>query len=137
MSIQSKLNRIKQASRHGRGAQEALNQYFSQDKVKQLLLESKDLKGSCVVESNKEYNVILSRGRMELYTSDLELVYMRDIRLIESVGKQNHRFVRTWSTESTLTVSLDGGRVKVECQETINDIDEVIENLENLLFNDR
>ena len=71
---------------------------------------------------------------MELRTSDLELIRIQDIRLIESFGKQNHRFVKTWSTESILTESLEASDVKVECHELINVVDELIENLEELLF---
>lgn len=134
MSIQSKLTRIKQASEHDINAQEALNEYFNQDKVKQLLLESKDLKDKCIIESNSDYQVVLIRGQIELYTSELEIIYMRDIRLIEGLGKQNHRFVRTWSTEPTLTVSLDNDKVKVEYHEQIKNAEEVIEFVDVLLF---
>lgn len=134
MSIQSKLTRIKQASEHDINAQEALNEYFNQDKVKQLLLESKDLKDKCIIESNSDYQVVLIRGQIELYTSELEIIYMRDIRLIEGLGKQNHRFVRTWSTEPTLTVSLDNDEVKVECHKSIKDVEELIEFVDALIF---
>lgn len=134
MSIQSKLTRIKQASEHDINAQEALNEYFNQDKVKQLLLESKDLKDKCIIESNSDYQVVLIRGQIELYTSELEIIYMRDIRLIEGLGKQNHRFVRTWSTEPTLTASLDNDEVKVECHKSIKDVEELIEFVDALIF---
>lgn len=134
MSIQSKLTRIKQASKHEINAQEELNEYFNQDKVKQLLLDAKDLKDKYIIESNSDYQVVLIRGRIELYTSELELIYMRDIRLIEGLGKQNHRFVRTWSTEPTLTVSLDEDIAKVECHKSINDAEELIEFVDALLF---
>lgn len=134
MSIQSKLTRIKQASKHEINAQEELNEYFNQDKVKQLLLDAKDLKDKCITESNSDYQVVLIRGRIELYTSELELICMRDIRLIEGSGKQNHRFVRTWSSDSTLTVSLESDEVKVEFHEPIKNSKEIIDSLEYLLF---
>lgn len=134
MSIQLKLTRIKQASKHEIDDQEALNEYFSQDKIKQLLLDAKDLKDKCIIESNSDYQVVLIRGQIELYTSELEIIYMRDIRLIEGLGKQNHRFVRTWSTEPTLTVSLDNDEVKVECHKSIKDVEELIEFVDALIF---
>lgn len=134
MSIQSKLTRIKQASGHEMNAQEALNEYFNQDKVKQLLLDAKDLNDKYIIESNSDYQVVLIRGRIELYTSELELIYMRDIRLMERSDKQSSQFVRTWSTESTLAVSLDGDTVKVECHRSIDNVGEVIEFVDVLLF---
>lgn len=135
MSIQAKLTRIKQTSEHEINAQEALNRYFDQDKVKQLLLESKDLDDlTVIIESNGDYQVTLSKCRIELYSSALELIYMRDIRIIDNINKQRVRLVRTWSTESTLTVSLEDNEVKFECHEPIKDVEELIEFVDALIF---
>lgn len=135
MSIQAKLTKLKQSSDHEINVQEELNRYFNQDKVKQLLLESKDLEDvQVIIESNEHYQVTLSKCQIELYTSELELIYMRDIRIVDRIGKQSVRLVKTWSSESAFTVSLKDDEVKVECHEPIKNVDEVIENLENLLF---
>lgn len=136
MSIQSKLTRIKQASEHDINAQEVLNEYFNQDKVKQLLLESKDLKDKYITESNSDYQVVLSKCRIEVYMARLNLVCIADIKVYNRINGPNFGFINTWSTESTLTASLEDDKVKVECHEQIKTAEEVIEFVDALLFDE-
>lgn len=135
MSIQSKLTKIKQASKHEINAQEALNEYFNQDKVKQLLLESKYLDDSAlIVESDENCQITLSKRRIEAYMARLNLVRIADIKVYNRINGPNFGFINTWSTESTLTVSLEDDKVKVEYHEQIKNAEEVIESVDALLF---
>ena len=137
MSIQSKLNRIKQASDHDSNAQEVLNAYFDQDKIKQLLLESKDLDESAVIiESGDHCQITLSKCRIEVYMARLNLVRIADIKVYNRMNGPNFGFIKTLSTESTLTVSLEDDEVKVEYHEQIKNAEEVIEFVDALLFDD-
>lgn len=135
MSIQSKLARIKQASSHENNSQDVLNEYFNQDKVKQLLLESKDLDGSAlIVESDENCQITLSKCLIEVYMARLNLVRIADIKVYNRINVPNFGFINTWSTESTLTASLEDDKVKVECHEQIKNAEEVIEFVDALLF---
>ena len=136
MSIQSKLTRIKQASDHEINAQEVLNEYFNQDKIKQLLLDSKDLEESAIIiESGEHCQITLSKCRIEVYISRMNLVRLSDIKVYDLLNGSNFGFIKTWPSTSDLTVSLENDdSVKIEYHESIKNIDGVIEDLEDLLF---
>lgn len=134
MSIQSKLTNLRQTLDQVRNHEE-LNHYLKQDKIKQLLIDAKDIdEHQTVIESNDDYQVVLIGGRIELYVSELELLDTRDIRLLDRSEFYTARFVRTWSSDSTLTVSLESDEVKVESHEPIKNSKEIIDSLEYLLF---
>lgn len=134
MSIQSKLTNLRQTLDQVRNHEE-LNRYLKQDKIKQLLIDAKDIdEHQTVIESNDDYQVVLIGGRIELYVSELELLDTRDIRLLDRSEFYTARFVRTWSSDSTLTVSLESDEVKVESHEPIKNSKEIIDSLEYLLF---
>ena len=134
MSIQSKLTNLRQTLDQVRNHEE-LNRYLKQDKIKQLLIDAKDIdEHQTVIESNDDYQVVLIGGRIELYVSELELLDTRDIRLLDRSEFYAARFVRTWSSDSTLTVSLESDEVKVESHEPIKNSKEIIDSLEYLLF---
>lgn len=134
MSIQSKLTNLRQTLDQVRNHEE-LNRYLKQDKIKQLLIDAKDIdEHQTVIESNDDYQVVLIGGRIELYVSELELLDTRDIRLLYRSEFYAARFVRTWSSDSTLTVSLESDEVKVESHEPIKNSKEIIDSLEYLLF---
>ena len=134
MSIQSKLTNLRQTLDQARNHEE-LNRYLKQDKIKQLLIDAKDIdEHQTVIESNDDYQVVLIGGRIELYVSELELLDTRDIRLLDCSEFYTARFVRTWSSDSTLTVSLESDEVKVESHEPIKNSKEIIDSLEYLLF---
>lgn len=134
MSIQSKLTNLRQTLDQVRN-HEDLNRYLKQDKIKQLLIDAKDIdEHQTVIESNDDYQVVLIGGRIELYVSELELLDTRDIRLLDRSEFYTARFVRTWSSDSTLTVSLESDEVKVESHEPIKNSKEIIDSLEYLLF---
>lgn len=134
MSIQSKLTNLRQTLDQVRNHEE-LNRYLKQDKIKQLLIDAKDIdEHQTVIESNDDYQVVLIGGRIELYVSELELLDTRDIRLLDCSEFYAARFVRTWSSDSTLTVSLESDEVKVEFHEPIKNSKEIIDSLEYLLF---
>lgn len=134
MSIQSKLTNLRQTLDQVRNYEE-LNLYLEQDKIKQLLIDAKDIdEHQTVIESNDDYQVVLIGGRIELYVSELELLDTRDIRLLDRSEFYTARFVRTWSSDSTLTVSLESDEVKVEFHEPIKNSKEIIDSLEYLLF---
>ena len=134
MSIQSKLTNLRQTLDQVRNHEE-LNRYLKQDKIKQLLIDAKDIdEHQTVIESNDDYQVVLIGGRIELYVSELELLDTRDIRLLDRSEFYTARFVRTWSSDSTLTVSLESDEVKVEFHEPIKNSKEIIDSLEYLLF---
>ena len=134
MSIQSKLTNLRQTLDQVRNHEE-LNRYLKQDKIKQLLIDAKYIdEYQAVVESNDDYQVVLINGRIELYVSELELLDTRDIRLLDRSEFYTARFVRTWSSDSTLTVSLESDEVKVESHEPIKNSKEIIDSLEYLLF---
>lgn len=134
MSIQSKLTNLRQTLDQVRNHEE-LNRYLKQDKIKQLLIDAKDIdEHQTVIESNDDYQVVLIGGRIELYVSELELLDTRDIRLLDRSEFYAARFVRTWSSDSTLTVSLESDEVKVEFHEPIKNSKEIIDSLEYLLF---
>ena len=101
MSIQSKLTNLRQTLDQVRNHEE-LNRYLKQDKIKQLLIDAKDIdEHQTVIESNDDYQVVLIGGRIELYVSELELLDTRDIRLLYRSEFYAARFVRTWSSDST------------------------------------
>ena len=134
MSIQSKLTNLRQTLDQAHNHEE-LNRYLKQDKIKQLLIDAKYIdEYQAVVESNDDYQVVLINGRIELYVSELELLDTRDIRLLDRSEFYTARFVRTWSSDSTLTVSLESDEVKVESHEPIKNSKEIIDSLEYLLF---
>lgn len=134
MSIQSKLTNLRQTLDQVRNHEE-LNRYLKQDKIKQLLIDAKDIdEHQTVIESNDDYQVVLIGGRIELYVSELELLDTRDIRLLDRSEFYAARFVRTWSSDSTLAVSLESDEVKVEFHEPIKNSKEIIDSLEYLLF---
>lgn len=134
MSIQSKLANLRQTLDQARNHEE-LNLYLKQDKIKQLLIDAKDIdEHQTVIESNDDYQVVLIGGRIELYVSELELLDTRDIRILDRSEFYTARFVRTWSSDSTLTVSLESDEVKVESHEPIKNSKEIIDSLEYLLF---
>lgn len=134
MSIQSKLTNLRQTFDQVRNHEE-LNRYLKQDKIKQLLIDAEDIdEHQTVIESNDDYQVVLIGGRIELYVSELELLDTRDIRLLDRSEFYTARFVRTWSSDSTLTVSLESDEVKVEFHEPIKNSKEIIDSLEYLLF---
>lgn len=134
MSIQSKLTNLRQTLDQARNHEE-LNRYLKQDKIKQLLIDAQDIdEHQAVIESNDDYQVVLIGGRIELYVSELELLDTRDIRLLDRSEFYTARFVRTWSSDSTLTVSLESDEVKVESHEPIKNSKEIIDSLEYLLF---
>lgn len=134
MSIQSKLTNLRQTLDQARNHEE-LNLYLKQDKIKQLLIDAKDIdEHQTVIESNDDYQVVLIGGRIELYVSELELLDTRDIRILDRSEFYTARFVRTWSSDSTLTVSLESDEVKVESHEPIKNSKEIIDSLEYLLF---
>lgn len=135
MSIQSKLTNLLQTLDQAHNHEEELNRYLKQDKIKQLLIDAKDIdEHQTVIESNDDYQVVLIGGRIELYVSELELLDTRDIRLLDRSEFYAARFVRTWSSDSTLTVSLESDEVKVESHEPIKNSKEIIDSLEYLLF---
>lgn len=134
MSIQSKLTNLRQTFDQVRNHEE-LNRYLKQDKIKQLLIDTKDIdEHQTVIESNDDYQVVLIGGRIELYVSELELVDTNDIRLLYRYEFYTARFVRTWSSESSLTVSLESDEIKVEYHEPVKNANEIIDTLEYLLF---
>lgn len=134
MSIQSKLTNLRQTLDQAHNHEE-LNRYLKQDKIKQLLIDAKDIdEHQTVIESNDDYQVVLIGGRIELYVSELELLDTRDIRILDRSEFYTARFVRTWSSDSTLTVSLEDDEVKVESHEPIKNSKEIIDSLEYLLF---
>lgn len=134
MSIQSKLTNLRQTLDQARNHEE-LNRYLKQDKIKRLLIDAKDIdEHQTVIESNDDYQVVLIGGRIELYVSELELLDTRDIRILDRSEFYTARFVRTWSSDSTLTVSLESDEVKVESHEPIKNSKEIIDSLEYLLF---
>ena len=134
MSIQSKLTNLRQTLDQACNHEE-LNLYLKQDKIKQLLIDAKDIdEHQTVIESNDDYQVVLIGGRIELYVSELELLDTRDIRILDRSEFYTARFVRTWSSDSTLTVSLESDEVKVESHEPIKNSKEIIDSLEYLLF---
>lgn len=134
MSIQSKLTNLRQTLDQALNHEE-LNRYLKQDKIKQLLIDAKDIdEHQTVIESNDDYQAVLIGGRIELYVSELELLDTRDIRILDRSEFYNARFVRTWSSDSTLTVSLESDEVKVESHEPIKNSKEIIDSLEYLLF---
>ena len=134
MSIQSKLTNLRQTLDQACNHEE-LNLYLKQDKIKQLLIDAKDIdEHQTVIESNDDYQVVLIGGRIELYVSELELLDTRDIRILDRSEFYTARFVRTWSSDSTLTVSLKSDEVKVESHEPIKNSKEIIDSLEYLLF---
>lgn len=134
MSIQSKLTNLRQTLDQDRNHEE-LNHYLKQDKIKQLLIDAKDIdEHQTVIESNDDYQVVLIGGRIELHVSELELLDTRDIRILDRSEFYTARFVRTWSSDSTLTVSLESDEVKVESHEPIKNSKEIIDSLEYLLF---
>lgn len=134
MSIQSKLTNLRQTLDQARNHEE-LNRYLKQDKIKQLLIDAKDIdEHQTVIESNDDYQVVLIGGRIELYVSELELVDTNDIRLLYRYEFYTARFVRTWSSESSLTVSLESDEIKVEYHEPVKNANEIIDTLEYLLF---
>lgn len=134
MSIQSKLTNLRQTLDQVRNHEE-LNRYLKQDKIKQLLIDAKDIdEHQTVIESNDDYQVVLIGGRIELYVSELELVDTNDIRLLYRYEFYTARFVRTWSSESSLTVSLESDEIKVEYHEPVKNANEIIDTLEYLLF---
>ena len=134
MSIQSKLTNLRQTLDQDHNHEE-LNRYLKQDKIKQLLIDAKDIdEHQTVIESNDDYQAVLIGGRIELYVSELELLDTRDIRILDRSEFYTARFVRTWSSDSTLTVSLESDEVKVESHEPIKNSKEIIDSLEYLLF---
>ena len=136
MSIKSKLARLKDfVNSTTKTEKEVLNKYVNQDKIKQLLLESKHIDDRIMITELGSYcNIIMRKRRIDVFIAELEPVNLNDIGVQDKFTGSNFGFIKIWPSQADLTILLENDKIKVEQHQSIGDVDELIEHLDSMLF---